>query len=831
MKIFNKKYLVLLCALMLLFAVLLTACGDDTEEEPNDSQQEEPTGDPTGDPTEDSGSEDSGSEDSGLPQGPTQTINMKQYKIVYDDKASAAVTEMVANFWDEITGYLDYEVEFLWDKDVSDKTSKAILIGLSDFPATETSFAKIGDKFTYNISIINDQICVQAATPELLQVALDLLVDEYISKSEGNGKFELPENMDYTPAEMKHLTFIERGNCFYNVVYPRSVTAGTPMSLAAIEILQYLQAHTNEEQEVELFQDFPTGEGGTFDLTQASVVIGNTLYPRSAEFSKDMVYFKWHMEFLDNQYYLFCNDTASSTVMKQKLLTKLNNGTYFKDEKTIRILVPEAESGLYADWCSEVPQYVPVAGEKITELPISEFSEGYFRLRVCGVTPEGAAAYNELLKANGYIEYQQRVSSYNYDSEPGSEPGVSTFTTYVGEKTVVHVYYLANQSKSQTALRVLVCSKDNFYFYDTKAEDLTTVAVTKPTMTITDMDYSKQSLNSEGNGQDNGLGLIFTLEDGSYVIFDGGYAHDTEKLYNYLVENNKNPTGRIKIRAWVLTHPHGDHYPAFVEFSKYGGQYSNVDLGTVIYQFDYEMAMNPNNSDSNDVQSVELAKILTRVKHAAGAHIGCQVVVPMAGQVMYFGTLKLEILATSEMLYKADGTATSNQNDHSLITRVTLGGDTVLITGDTATPSYHMLTIETVFGDELKSNIMTAPHHGLNGSDSLYKLVQPSYVIFHTNEKHYYRRLDPEDTQSKANGVLMDQRKLAEDDPNRWLKEVLYAEGGSKNGYRELLLPFMGSDYYETDLEQGGNYGDGPLDGDDWNDIPKQNAVLPKKES
>ena len=682
-----------------------------------------------------------------------------------------------------------------------DATEKEILIGLSDREETETALEKTGGKFTYNISFIGDKICVAAPTVELLGAAMDLLETEYFSKSAGDGKVALPENMDYTPAEFKHLTIIDKGTCNYSVMFPSNAGMGTPVNVAASEIAALLQDHTNEEQEVEISRDYI----GQYDVDTPAIVLGNTSYPRSGELAEGMKYFGWKMKYLDNQYYLFTEDTVSIKVMKEKVLTTLKDGIYFEDTQTIRILMPEEESGYYNTWCHEVPQYAPLEGETIVSQPISEFTEGYYRLYLGGISPDGAAAYNNLMKASGYTVYQERsVTTYGK---------TSTFVTYEGKDTMVHVYYLA----SQKAMRVLICEKSDFIRYATQPEALGEKIYNVPYMTIMDLEYAKQA------NKDNGLGLIFTLEDGSFIIYDGGYAYDTEKMYNYLRDNNNPNSDEIHIRAWIITHPHQDHYGNFLNFAYlYGNHNDNeldetVKLDYVVYQFDYETAMNPSMTSIGNSESKSLQRIFEDVEGSIGCFPAAKVIVPLAGQTMYFGNVAIEMLATSEMTYK-DGVTSGNQNDHSLISRVTMNGETVLITGDAANAYDNLKTIVDVFGYELESTFMTAPHHGLNGNTSLYQIASPKYVIFHTDKIHHDERLKEDGASAAINAVLIEQLKLAIDDPNRFLIQTIYAEEGGVNGYHKLRMPFNGFDEYDSNF-QPGDFEDGDVDEKDFSDL------------
>ena len=57
---------------------------------------------------------------------------------------------------------------------------------------------------------------------------------------------------------------------------------------------------------------------------------------------------------------------------------------------------------------------------------------------------------------------------------------------------------------------------------------------------------------------------IITLEDGSFIVIDGGSngGSNVELLHKKLQELNKRE-GTPVIAAWYLTHIHQDHCPAF----------------------------------------------------------------------------------------------------------------------------------------------------------------------------------------------------------------------------------------------------------------------------
>ena len=60
-----------------------------------------------------------------------------------------------------------------------------------------------------------------------------------------------------------------------------------------------------------------------------------------------------------------------------------------------------------------------------------------------------------------------------------------------------------------------------------------------------------------------GLCNVFILEDGSFIIEDGGHFTDgqAEALHDFLSAHSK---GTIRVAAWLFSHAHADHIGAFI---------------------------------------------------------------------------------------------------------------------------------------------------------------------------------------------------------------------------------------------------------------------------
>ena len=66
---------------------------------------------------------------------------------------------------------------------------------------------------------------------------------------------------------------------------------------------------------------------------------------------------------------------------------------------------------------------------------------------------------------------------------------------------------------------------------------------------------------------DNGMSYIIQLEDGSFILIDGGNSNITDavNLFQFMVENTPGDSKPV-IAAWIFSHPHGDHINLPVQF-------------------------------------------------------------------------------------------------------------------------------------------------------------------------------------------------------------------------------------------------------------------------
>ena len=87
----------------------------------------------------------------------------------------------------------------------------------------------------------------------------------------------------------------------------------------------------------------------------------------------------------------------------------------------------------------------------------------------------------------------------------------------------------------------------------------------------------------------NGMFLVYKLSDGRLFVFDGGNGSVKDFMISALQDIAG--TQKVKVAAWVMTHDHGDHYGALIEY-----YYANAATINQVLDVE-EFWMNPMNSE------------------------------------------------------------------------------------------------------------------------------------------------------------------------------------------------------------------------------------------
>ena len=324
-----------------------------------------------------------------------------------------------------------------------------------------------------------------------------------------------------------------------------------------------------------------------------------------------------------------------------------------------------------------------------------------------GATSEDFDAYVTALVAAGYTMYSENTI------------GENRYATYVTKDNEVNLVYFGGNVD-----RLYVTKNARGYLPATTAPEYTKL-----------MDSTVTQIAREGAANDApGNSYIVQLEDGSFVIIDGGPANDNDEaaLLAFLQENKPESHDKPKV-VWMLTHLHNDHAELAIEFLEANS--ANIELSLICYSF-------PN---ADMLTEAACAKNYNKIKALSELYPDAQTYAFHTGQKLLLPGCEIEFLYTqAEHWLVMDGNGEvpfTTANDTCATWRMTFtGGNSFLVLGDSEEEMCQMIT--TIYGEYLESDVLQVCHHGQNGSDdngvilALYQKIDPKVCLWPTTESN-----------------------------------------------------------------------------------------------
>ena len=349
-------------------------------------------------------------------------------------------------------------------------------------------------------------------------------------------------------------------------------------------------------------------------------------------------------------------------------------------------------------------------------------------------TPSGAqVTYNEYDLGDGAYEYAyagvsnstytdliSQMTNVGYTAYATNEIDGNLFATYTKGYMQINVAYYPTYENG--TLKVIYSPKG--YLPETSAPAYEKVTDSK----ITQLGTKSSTHPAPGEC------FVVQLEDGSFVVIDGGGAYsnslndDMTALMSFL--SVQKPTSHEKPRVtWMFTHAHGDHIALALNFL---GNYSNsIELDMICYNF----PLITNNSfvrddDANTLKYPGELKEILDTKYPNAERF-----VFHTGQVLYLAGCKIEFLHTHEDMYPV---TMDTLNKTSATWKMTFKatdedteytGKSFLVLGDSEQQNCNFMAA--VYDEALDCDMVQASHHGLNGGTSaLYQKITPSIVFW-----------------------------------------------------------------------------------------------------
>ena len=237
--------------------------------------------------------------------------------------------------------------------------------------------------------------------------------------------------------------------------------------------------------------------------------------------------------------------------------------------------------------------------------------------------------------------------------------------------------------------------------------------------------------------EDFGLSYVIRLSDGRFIVFDGGFDFkpDRDRLMACLREGA--PGEKPVIAAWIMTHPHCDHFYCFNGFMD---DYAHeVIIEKFLFHFpeaeDFAHYPGLDYIDPRIENFPEPYRAIRMMRERIAA-AGARIHITHTGQRYRIGDAFCEILSSmDDTIHCSD-----NINATSLVIRMELAGQVILWTADA---SFSIGRIPERYGRYLRADILQVPHHGFQsgtaeGEIAGYDLIRPAVCLLPVADYHTY---------------------------------------------------------------------------------------------
>ena len=424
----------------------------------------------------------------------------------------------------------------------------------------------------------------------------------------------------------------------------------------------------------------PAGE--TRDPNETAVILGNTNYDESKQATENANYGDYSLKIIGNKVVLSFtskDDGIDLVNILSKAIKTDDNGCFWI-ERSFSV----SKQGL--------PQLNGLPKYPATDTTLVDCRDSTSMIVAHRTTLDEFRSYCTAIEQAGFT----------LDSSRDNVNG-NYFRTYVKGGLAVTAYF-APSSKSA---RIIAGPATDI---PSKEVD-TTPETVSPSLTLL----------SQNERMNNGLGMLYLLPNGKFLIIDGGYVRSAQ-LYDIIHKLAPNKQ-EIVITAWYISHPHGDHQQALTSFLR--SNYKNVKIESILYNYTTSDQYNSVTTGSDGASSaISLETNLTKYLKS-----DTKVIKPHTGQIYRYGSTTVEIMYTVEDVLPQ---TLDYLNTSSLVVRVTVGDHTLMALADTTHVSGDIL--RNMYGAYLESDMVQLAHHGTHpGYASLYHAIKAPVLLWPSN--------------------------------------------------------------------------------------------------
>ena len=679
------------------------------------------------------------------------SLNVSEYSVYISDTASdaemSAATALIIAVQEKLGAEFKYTgSDFVSNPAEIDPNACEILIGATNRPESRDALNDLGDKVGFVVKKLNNKIVINASALGLMDEAVQYFITNFVDAS-ANGVLSVPKDLAVANTDAGGVSLLKPdGTSRFNMIYAANLdtTSGSDQYDRVDYVVNFFMDLRATFLKVTGVEDiaFDT-DAGSAKAEAYEVLLGDTNRPETRAFLETLKPNEYGYGVVGNK--IVITGWSDLTIGKAIELFNADLSKYLvktEEGKNLVMLESDRTVAVYDKWNIDLPLYNDGKLTKVVELFYDSYEAYYTETSV-----EAYKAYCESLLAQGYKVFQTNQIDKN------------VFGTYLNETTMIHVYYVDYLN----AVRFITESR--------KTATLPTMEDPNKGPKVADLSFTMFDLdNKSGNF---GNSFILTLEDGSFILHDGGGdkggGKDREELWNLLNKLNQRDDGKIVVAAWIISHQHWDHCKNMIDmFVKYS---KKVEIERIIYNVAtesiYYNTRNPN-AYVNSMNQIALNE-------------GAEVIRPHTGQTVQVRNLTLEFFYTHEDIYpKHPYTFNNTGITHRFYVgegenrqRFTILGDIEDVASDIICNMYSAET--------LKTDIMQVAHHGYGGTVELYACFKPTVVLWPQNQGSVDGQL-----KESATGYYPTINKSLINQKNVLMLVV------ADNGHQQIQLPVVG---------------------------------------
>ncbi len=672
-KKFNIRLLALLLALVMLASAFASCSGGG--------------GDESGTPD---GSSDAPISTSGIPEGYTLELTL-DYTVVRSEKAGQSSRNASIELKNELSDLFGKDFAITEDWKDPEEGALEILVGETNRPGSQAALDALGGELRYSVSISGNSIVIASPSEAIIPYAVDYFVNKVLYFDSESSRVYLPAELNYVSEVFSTLTIASGGKAQYGMVYSQNAN-----DLVKAEYVK-LQSGVNSilGNKSQMIKNDALSKAGKYSSETYEILIGSTGHPENPEGRALYDYDECGFCVVGNKIIVTGRTLPATFYAAERFLELLEGSVSTAEDGTKQILLPYAEPVVweYKEYCNDIPK---------TELTLTEAydcGDDVVTMLYAGAQMSDYDAYIASAEAEGYVTVSNRTA------------GAESYSVLESNSAKIRLFV----GLTADGLRLTTESLNTRTFPSKLEADPYT---TELSITQTALNYSAQGDNT------NGMSYILQLTDGSFVIWDGGWATDAAELFLFLKQ--KAPQGSTPhIRLWLFTHLHGDHSNCFLEFAE---EYADG------VKLDYVGMNVPVIYSDNEGESIYTSG---KLKNALGKFKTAQAIKLHTGMLLNLPGADIEVLLTHEDL-GINNLYSTKRNDQSVVTRILAKTDKVMLPGDAEIVAGDYIVAR--YGNYLQSNYVQVAHHGSIKNPTcldFYKSCAPTYAFFPGAQKRY----------------------------------------------------------------------------------------------